>query len=118
MPRWEDIPQQNWSRSRELRRAMTEAEERLWQCIRAGKIGTRVRRQMPIGPFIADFVLTEFKLIIEVDGDSHKERVAYDGERMDWLEAHGYKVARYTNTDVMQKLEWVLEDIRERITPP
>ena len=44
-------------RARNLRRDMTEAEQRLWQMLRSRQTeGYRFRRQVPIGGFIADFV--------------------------------------------------------------
>jgi len=59
-------------RARALRRQMTEAEQRLWRMLRMRQInGCRFRRRVPFGPYIADFVCHEARLIIEVDGGQH-----------------------------------------------
>jgi len=59
-------------RARALRREMTEAEKRLWQILRLRQIKAyRFRRPVPIGPFIADFVCHEVRLIVEIDGGQH-----------------------------------------------
>ena len=63
---------QKRDRARELRRDMTLAERRLWDLLRSRQMdGFRFRRQMPIGPYIADFCCLQTRLIIEVDGGQH-----------------------------------------------
>jgi len=55
-----------------LRREMTEAEKKIWCGLRLRQTGGyRFRRQVPLGPFIADFVCHEAKLIVEIDGGQH-----------------------------------------------
>ena len=59
-------------RARELRRTMTDAEAKLWSRLRDGRLlGTKFRRQVPIGSYIADFCCRNLKLVIEVDGGQH-----------------------------------------------
>ncbi len=88
--------------ARQLRLSATEAERKLWSCLRDKRLlGLRFRRQQPIGPYIADFYCSAAKLIIELDGSQHANGQAqYDLYRTRWLEARGYKVLRFWNTDL------------------
>jgi very-short-patch-repair endonuclease len=57
-----------------MRREPTEAEDRLWQELRGRRLDRiKFRRQVPIGKFIADFVCTEARLIVEIDGSQHAD---------------------------------------------
>jgi very-short-patch-repair endonuclease len=76
------------------------------------------RRQGVIGPYYVDFLCTERKLVIEVDGGQHVERAGYDVRRTHYLEARGYRVLRYWNDDVLLRTEAVLEDIARKSAPP
>ncbi|GIK39827.1 MAG: endonuclease [Chloroflexota bacterium] len=99
-------------RARELRQPQTPAEEQLWQHLRRKQMnGYYFRRQHPIGNFIVDFYCAESRLIIEVDGDVHTFQEVYDASRTEWLEGHGYRVIRFTNTEIFHQLEAVLEHI-------
>ena len=96
-------------RARELRKNMTDAELLLWQHLRNRQLGGyKFRRQKPIGPFIADFVCIEKRLIIEVDGSQHAERMRADERRTRYLEGHGFKVVRFWNNEVIRECEPVL----------
>ena len=77
-------------------------------------IGSHFRRQVVIGPFIADFACMGAKLIIEVDGSQHGEEanVSRDATRAKWFEAEGFRVLRYWNSDVFKNIEGVLNDIQ------
>jgi very-short-patch-repair endonuclease len=88
--------------ARQLRLNATEAERKLWSCLRDKRLlGLRFRRQQPIGPYIADFYCAAAKLIVELDGSQHANAQAqYDLSRTTWLEARGYKVLRFWNTDL------------------
>src|SRR5690349_9570112 len=98
--------------SRRLRSAMTEAERALWQELRRGKIpGTRFRRQVPIGPYVADFACLMSRLVIELDGSQHVERAQYDDERSDFLKAQGFRVLRFWNAAMFSEREAVIETI-------
>ena len=55
-----------------MRLEPTEAEDLLWQNLRGLKLGVKFRRQQPVDIFIPDFVCTQKKLILEVDGEYHK----------------------------------------------
>jgi very-short-patch-repair endonuclease len=101
--------------ARTLRRNRTEAEERLWQCIRNRQIeGAKFVFQHPIGPHVADFACRSLRLVIELDGGQHADNPA-DIERTKLIEAHGYRVIRFWNNDVLGNTDGVLETIRQEI---
>src|SRR5262249_28586808 len=88
--------------ARRLRLNQTNAEERLWRKLRHWPMqGTHFRRQVPIGPYIADFACMAARLVIEVDGSQHGigDKIVRDETRTRWLEAAGYRVVRFWNND-------------------
>ena len=98
-------------RARQLRTTMTDAERRLWACLRNRRfVGYKFRRQHPLGPFIADFACIEHRLVIEADGGQHAES-ATDQRRSRWLERRGWRVLRFWNTDILANTEGVQEMI-------
>ena len=64
-----------------------------------------------MGKYIADFVCLERKLVVEVDGGQHQEQADYDSERTKILEASGYRVVRFWNSQVFEEMESVQESI-------
>jgi len=98
-----------------MRQNLTPSESLLWQAISAKKLGLAFRRQVPVGPFIADFLAPSIKLIIEVDGGYHAERVALDERRDSKLQRWGYRVLRFGDHEVVQNLEGCLAGIRETL---
>jgi len=93
-------------RARGLRTEMTDAEVRLWIRLRGEQIdGYRFRRQVPMGPYVVDFACLKARLVIEVDGGQHAEALERDDRRTAWLEARGFRVLRFWNTDVLQRTE-------------
>jgi very-short-patch-repair endonuclease len=102
---------------RELRSSMTEAENRMWYYLRARRFEDRkFRRQVPMGPYIVDFLCEQARLIVEVDGGQHDEQRAYDHVRTTWLNAQGYEVLRFWNNEVMGNMEGVGDVISEALT--
>ncbi len=102
------------TRAKSLRHSQTDAERRLWNCLRKRSLGNhKFVRQLPIGPFIADFVCRERLLVIEVDGVTHADahEVAYDSRRTKFLETQGYAVMRVGNLEVFTNLDGVLNSI-------
>jgi len=96
-------------RAKATRREMPEPELRLWLQLRAGRLaGVKFRRQKVIGRYIADFAANDPRLVIELDGDMHAGREAYDEQRTRFLEREGYRVLRFTNSDVMGNMDGVL----------
>ncbi|SBV34154.1 conserved protein of unknown function [uncultured Sphingopyxis sp.] len=103
------------ARSRELRLNATDAERKLWTQLSARKLaGIRFNRQFPVSPFICDFVSRSAKLVIEVDGGQHAVDVAKDEARTAYLETRGYRVIRFWNNDVLERIEGVVSEI-ERV---
>jgi len=108
-------------RSRELRLNATEAERKLWAQLSARKVsGVRFNRQFPIGPFICDFVSRTTKLVIEVDGGQHAVDVEKDAARTAFLKSQGYRVIRFWNNDVIERIDGVISEIERVLTtcPP
>ena len=98
-------------RARSLRRKMTFSETLLWKALR--KLELNIRRQVPIGPFVADFACMAEKLIIEVDGGVHclPEVQARDAEREAWFKAERFRVLRFSAKEVVNDLPSVLARI-------
>ncbi|WP_394833145.1 endonuclease domain-containing protein [Pendulispora rubella] len=86
-------------------------ERILFRYLRAKRLGAKWRRQHPIGPYVVDFYCHAARLVVELDGDSHgsHERRQHDLERDAWLRDQGLRILRFTNRDVMHRLEGVLE---------
>jgi very-short-patch-repair endonuclease len=94
--------------ARRLRQSSTDAEMKLWLALRDRRLGGfKFVRQKPIQPYIADFVCRECRLVIEVDGGQHSENLK-DIRRDTSLNADGYRVLRFWNTDVLTNLDGVL----------
>jgi very-short-patch-repair endonuclease len=99
--------------ARRLRRDRTVAEDRLWKYLSNRQLdGAKFRFQSPVGPYVADFLCVEVKLIIELDGGQHGEQIDKDAARTKVLEAAGYTILRFWNNDVLANTEGVLEVIR------
>jgi cyclase len=103
-----------------LRYNMTHAELLLWGHLKGSQLGVKFRRQHPLGIYIADFYCHQHKLIIEIDGNIHDipEIAANDIERQRNLEADGIRFLRFTNNEVYNQLEKVLETINQTISSP
>jgi len=101
-------------RARRLRRDQTDAEKRLWSHLRDRQLeGRKFRRQVPIGRYVVDFLCTEARLVIELDGGQHT--VERDAERTRLIESYGYFVIRFWNNDVTTNTEGVLQSIVEAL---
>jgi very-short-patch-repair endonuclease len=97
--------------ARRLRRDSTQAEQKLWRYLRARSLaGFKFVRQKPIGPYIADFVCPEKRLVIEVDGGQHADNNR-DAVRDRWLAEHCYRVLRFWNNEVLENIEGVWDTI-------
>src|SRR5574341_410787 len=103
---------------RALRKNMPPAEVMLWSKLRGKSLkGCKFRRQYSIGTYIVDFYCPQLKLAIEIDGESHfvEGADAYDRERQAIIESTGVSFLRFTNRDVYERLEGVMDKILERI---
>ena len=97
-------------RARKLRRAMTDAETRIWHSVRDRRLGGfKFKRQWSLGPYIADFCCIERRLVLEIDGGQHSPEK--DARRTAALRAMGYRVVRYWNNDGLGNLDGVLTSL-------
>ena len=100
-----------------LRRDMTPAERILWDRVCKNQLGARIRRKHPMWKFIADFYCHEVKLVIEIDGGIHlhPETKEYDISRDIILKEFQIKILRFTNEEVNNELDLVIEKIKSKI---
>jgi very-short-patch-repair endonuclease len=95
-------------RARALRARMTDAERKLWFALRDRRFANfKFRRQVPVGPFIADLICYAARVVVEVDGGQHADS-ATDDRRDRWFAANDFLVLRFWNNDVLSNLERVL----------
>lgn len=109
MPDWKP---RNTERARALRREATGLERALWEFLSRSQTGAKFSRQMPVGPFFADFLCRELSLVVELDGFSHDCAPERDARRDAWMAAHGFTVLRFSNDDVRDNVEGVVTAIR------
>jgi very-short-patch-repair endonuclease len=106
---------QQTNRARRLRRASTFAENLLWRMVRGrGLEDLKFRRQVPLGPYVVDFLCKSHRLVVELDGGVH-DAPFYDLERQaardTWLAEQGFKVLRFKNGDLEYTPHLVLNRI-------
>ncbi len=104
-----------FSKAQMLRNSMTVSEKTLWENLKENKLGVRFKHQHPIDIFIADFYCHALKLVIEIDGDYHQFQIEKDKARTEELQNIGIEVIRFTNEDVENNIEIVLQTIVEKI---
>ena len=100
--------------SRQLRADQTDCELLLWQRLRSRQIANlKFRRQFPCPPYVLDFYCAELKLVIELDGGQHFETsgLIHDQRRTLYLYQQGIEVVRFSNLEVLQQMDNVLEQI-------
>jgi very-short-patch-repair endonuclease len=112
------MPERSASRNlpfaRKLRRDMTIAETMLWLALRGSRFkGMKFRRQVPVGPYVADFLCIASKLIVELDGRPHEDdaQKAHDKKRDAYLRAQGFTVLRIPNDLVIGGCDLALRQI-------
>ena len=101
---------------RELRQESTEAEKLLWAELRNRKLnGLKFRRRHPFDKFIVDFYCNEIKLVVELDGGVHDEKInkEYDEARTAMLAGLNVIVLRFKNEDVINSMKDVLKKISD-----
>src|SRR3546814_7225314 len=101
---------------------MTDAERKVWAMLRSAFPEWRFRRQVPFRQYIADFASHRARLVIEVDGGQHDQ--AGDAPRTAIIEAAGYRIMRFWNSDVLTniagiatRLATVLDETSHTHTP-
>jgi very-short-patch-repair endonuclease len=106
--------------ARKLRRTMSLPETILWRELRRRQLGVKVRRQHPIGPYVVDFYIPEWKLVIEVDGEAHNrgDQPLRDATRDAFLMLNGCKVFRVAARDILKNIDAVIEAIPEHAASP
>jgi very-short-patch-repair endonuclease len=104
--------------ARALRRYATTSERELWRALRGHALGAHFRRQAVVGPFVVDFLQARSRLVVEVDGAVHDAAQARDAARQAALERAGYRVLRFTATEVERDLPRVLSCIASALLPP
>lgn len=98
-------------RARSLRRGDNMAEALLWSQLKAKKLGGyKFVRQMPIGPYFADFACRSHKLVIELDGSQHAGS-EYDRRRDEFMRGQGYSVLRFWSHDAVKAMGGICETI-------
>ena len=109
---------QGFENAHELRASMTDAEKALWERLRKNQLGVRFKPQHPVGCYIADFYAHAAKLVIEIDGNIHDEQKEYDADRTSVMEEFGLKIIRFSNDEVLNNIDDVIQRINENIKTP
>ena len=100
--------------ARRLRRDQTIFERKLWYALRNRRfLAHKFRRQQPLGPYVADFVSLESKLVIELDGSGHAEPEKIESDRLRtlFLESRGFRVLRFWNPELIDNFDGVMDTI-------
>lgn len=108
-----DYTELSKGKARLLRTASTPEEVLLWERVRNSQLGAPFRRQVPLGPYIVDFLCFKASLVLELDGSVHMspDARAYDSVRDRYLHARGFTVLRILNCEVRDNMEEVIERI-------
>jgi very-short-patch-repair endonuclease len=104
--------------AKEQRSAPTRAEDLFWQQVRAGRLhGYKFKRQVPISPYIVDFLCAEARVIVELDGVPHDrpEQRAHDEKRDAFLRSQGFRVLRFSNDLMLGNGNVILDSVRQAI---
>jgi very-short-patch-repair endonuclease len=113
-----DATPNSFEKAKWLRNNSTKHEQILWEHLRKNKIlGVRIKRQHPIGTYIADFYCHTARLVIEIDGPVHDSADAksYDEERTFNLKLDGLKVIRFSNEQIEKDLTNVIVAITKEV---
>lgn len=99
---------------------MSLPEVMLWQRLRGSQLGVKIRRQHPIGSYIADFYCSSLRLVVEIDGDAHNmgHRPVRDASRDAFLNENGYNVLRIAASDILKDMDVVVAAIAALVDSP
>jgi 5-methyltetrahydrofolate--homocysteine methyltransferase len=109
------------ARAKEMRNKPTEAEKMLWNMLLGkGFENHKFRRQHILGEYIVDFVCLKQRLVIEIDGSIHNsiEQIEHDNYRTKWLNDKGFKVVRFSNSEILSEMDIVLEKLSTLLLAP
>jgi very-short-patch-repair endonuclease len=95
-------------RARELRNNPTPQEFKIWQLL--SRYRPKFTRQLSIKPYTIDLACRQAKLIVEIDGSQHIDS-ENDLERTRDLEALGWTVIRFWNSEVDENADGVAQSI-------
>jgi len=104
--------------AKEQRSIPTRAEDLFWKQVRAGRFhGYKFKRQVPVAPYIVDFLCAEARVIVELDGAPHDraEQRANDERRDAFLRGQGFRVLRFSNDLMLGNGNLVLDTVRQAI---
>ena len=105
--------------ARRLRKSSTRPEDILWGRLRGSRFhGAKFKRQVPFDRYVADFYCHAARLVVEIDGKQHGWFAGYDDERTRTLESGGLHIVRFTNDEVCNDLESVLQRLLEELRLP
>ena len=111
-----EFKKQHTQLARDLRQRSTKAEQIMWKTLRNRQFDDlKFYRQYPIGPYVVDFYNRPLRIIIEIDGGVHIGREFEDKRRQTYLEEKGFSVIRFTNDQVINDLNQIVEEIRRYI---
>jgi very-short-patch-repair endonuclease len=116
-----ESPRRPTKRAQQLRNNATDQERLLWLELRKRRFGGyKFSRQIPVGPFICDFICRCARLVVELDGGQHSANVECDAARTRFIGSAGYRVLRFWNHEVTGNLDGVLLTIEAelRVGPP
>lgn len=103
--------------AKQLRLHQTASEAMLWEHLKGcNRFGHKFRRQYPIDRYITDFCCVKLRLVIEIDGMIHEHQKERDQQRDQILQLYGYKTLRFTNEQIGNDINTVLQIITERTT--
>ena len=102
--------------AKSLRREMTDGERLLWHRLRGEQLEFKLRRQHPLGAYVADFACLALRLIVELDGSQHADQQAYDAKRDLFFRNSGFEVMRFPANLSFLQLQSMVEAIYNRVT--
>ena len=104
--------------AKELRNNSTKSEIKLWKYLKGKQMmGYDFHRQRPIDEYIADFFCHKLKLVIELDGFTHRfeEVMQRDVKKENKLSEFGITVLRFSDDQVINDIYNVLKVIENYI---
>ncbi len=104
-------------RRKSLRQKSTNSEKLLWERLRRNSLGYKFKRQFSVENYVVDFYCPDFKLAIELDGSSHKDKKIYDEYRTKFLSWYDIKEIRFKNYDIVNNMDVVINKIKTNLTP-